>query len=175
MIESIVKTLEIFAAYARENLGCSYDAPTGPWTEGIMTRLCKVGQNEGYYVCVGKLDQANRGEWLYDMTWMKYCDVQPINVGLVLECEWEIGPEPADRKFDRIEYDFQKLILARADLRCMIFWAQSERSAKTKIEQLIVQVKNFSKNGTGDNYLFCVWLQDDKGFYFQPYTKGVSL
>ena len=168
--ELIKKTLKEFEAYAREHMDCSYNAATGPWTKGVMTRLCKAGQDAGYYVCVEKkLIKADRGGWLYDMIWIKYCETQLIDVGLVLECEWEIGPEEADRKFDTIEYDFQKLILARADLRCMICWAANRDRAVGNIERLIDQVQGFQKSEIGDNYLFCVWVQDERRFEFRSY------
>ncbi len=47
-----------------------------------MTRLCNGGQNEGYYVCVSKVDQADYGEWLYDMIWLKYDRVSNQNVSV---------------------------------------------------------------------------------------------
>jgi hypothetical protein len=37
------------------------------------------------------------------MTWIKYCGTQPVDVGLVLEYENDIGPEKADRKFDKVD------------------------------------------------------------------------
>ena len=168
--ESVQTTLKAFETYARDNLDLRYNAPTAPWTKGIMIRLRDVGKKNGYYVCVEKKFKADRGEWLYDMTWIKYCGTQPIDIGLVLELEWEVGREDADRKFDKIEYDFQKLLLARADLRCMIFWSATRQSARENIERLIEQVQGFEKKVIGDNYVFCVWLQDEACFKFYPYT-----
>ena len=141
------------------------------WTRFIMTLLCKVGQDEKYYVCTSKADQADRSEWLFDLTWIKYDETQPIKLGLVLECEWGVGREEADKKFDKIEYDFQKLILARADLRCMIFWADDEAQARKDILRLLNQVQRFQMSEPGDNYLFCVVLGEERHFgFFHHYT-----
>ncbi len=101
--ESVQTTLKAFEAYAVKNLDLRYNAPTEPWTKGVMTRLRCVGKKNGYYVCVAKKYKGDRGEWLYDMTWIKYCGTQPVDVGLVLEYENDIGPEKADRKFDKVD------------------------------------------------------------------------
>ncbi len=167
MIELIQTTLENATDDLRK-LPYSDDC----WTRFIMNLLSKLGQEKGYYVCATKADQANRnrGEWLYDMTWIKYDGTHPIDVGLVLECEWNTGPEEADRKFDKIEYDFQKLLLTRAELRCLICWPSTRQNAIDTIQSLIDQVQQFQKSECGDNYLFCVWRADKRLFEFCTYT-----
>ena len=115
----------------------------------------------GYEVRASSSEEAHSGEWLYDVIWRKMSGNKFLDVGLVLESEWE----PSG-----IEEDFQKLLLARAELRCMIFYSASKQSAKREIEDLINQVGEFSGSQSGDKYLFCAWLADEKRFHFRDYV-----
>ena len=134
------------------------------WTQGIMTRLCDAGQECDYYVCVSKVNQADRGKWLYDMTWLWRERDLLIDVGLVLECEW--GYFPA------VRVDFVKLLLAKAKLRCMIFWAANRQDAIDYVLHLVEVIGEFQRTELKDNYLFCVWLENEARFYFNVYPNG---
>ena len=58
------------------------------WTKEIMPRLCEAGQDADYFVRVRGIDEADGGEWLYDMVWLQNNERgQLIDVKLVLECE----------------------------------------------------------------------------------------
>ena len=70
-------------------------------TNDILTKLCEIGRNPPFdckvgasptFVCEAKRDW---GEWLYDLTWLKYDnnshDKHLIDVSLVAECEWALG------------------------------------------------------------------------------------
>ena len=152
------------------------------WTREIKNRLCKVGRvcevskERKYWVYASCCDAADGTEWLYDLTWLDckeanltWRDSKGLHVRdvkLALESEW--GNE------GEINDDFQKLLLVRADLRCMIFSTQTKgcatEKAKAKIEDLITQVKQFSKSQDGDTYLFCAWLYGEDRFLFCDYT-----
>lgn len=63
-------------------------------------------------------------EWLFDLHWFTN-GVEPYSVQslpLVVECEWN-PRRKGDSKtlYSGIKYDFQKLLIANADLRLMIF------------------------------------------------------
>ena len=159
MLELIQSTLKEFEVYAHEHLG---DA-SAPWTKEIMTRLCQAGQDESCTVCVTSIDEADYGEWLYDMTWLKYNGKRLENVELVLECEWGY--------FDQdVRDDFQKLLLAKARLRCMIFWAEDRETGTDNVNTLIEEIELFQRSAIGDTYLFCVWSDDTNGFDFWTHT-----
>lgn len=184
--ERIKNKLKELATYIRENpdnpekLNFDWDPKPGitpKWTKEVMTRLCKVGQDERYQVCVTKSDvcvekDPYRAEWLYDMTWLKFDNRELIDVSLVLECEWGVFDKPDKDHYhrDNVQYDFQKLLLARADLRCIIFAAQNLQDAEKYVEELIDIVERFQKRKIGDNYLFCVCLSAEKRFHFKEYT-----
>ena len=63
-------------------------------------------------------------EWLFDLHW--YTDGKnpytTLTLPLVMECEWQ-QKRKGDKvnKFSGIKYDFQKLLVANAELRLMIF------------------------------------------------------
>ena len=134
------------------------------WTQEIMPRLCDAGQECDYYVCVSKVNQADRGKWLYDMTWLQSEGNRVTDVGLVLECEWGY--------FREVRADFEKLLLAKACLRCMIFLAEDRQDAMDYVLRLVDVINEFQRTDPKDNYLFCVWLENEARFYFYVYPNG---
>ena len=137
------------------------------WTREIMTQLCKAGQEHKCHVRVSRVNNADGGEWLYDMTWLQYNEMRQLSdVKLVLECEWGYFPG--------VRYDFEKLLLAKADLRCIIFWAADQKQADDNIQRLIDGIEAFQKRGNDkeDKYLFCVWLEDKDCFSFEVHPNG---
>ena len=151
--EIIKQTLDNFNAYALKS-----NLTDKKWTIGIKNHIGKIGKERGYEVRASSSEEAHSTEWLYDVIWRKMSGNYVVDIGLVLESEWDRSG---------IEDDFQKLLLARAELRCMIFYTKSKPSAKREIEELINQVAEFSRSQTGDKYLFCAWLDDEERFYFR--------
>lgn len=148
-----------------------------PWTKEILTTLCKLGKELKYKPwAAGKKpnrvpDKYGNGyEILYDASWWKLddcdrddCDRRLISVPMVAESEWGVLRE--------IEYDFQKLLIARAKVRVMVYdgGVASERNRKNKpiLKRLHELVGAF--NGTeGDTYLLIPYLHaKEGGFKFQ--------
>ena len=106
------------------NLEIAKDESDGVWTRQVKTELCKIGRRFGYsvYARANEVNEVHRdgGEWLYDVTWLEYkCNVNPrhrfvlSNAHLVAECEWGDHGDICD--------DLEKLLLARASVRVMIF------------------------------------------------------
>ncbi|MFQ5840618.1 MAG: hypothetical protein ACE5HK_07845, partial [Candidatus Methylomirabilales bacterium] len=83
------------------------------WTAELKSRLTAVGNDLGYDVRVTSPDRRS-SERLHDMCWLVVEEGLVREVELVLESEW---------KQDREEYDFDKLLLARAKHRVMVFTA----------------------------------------------------
>ena len=87
------------------------------------------------------MDQADRdyGERLYDVTWLDYeksGSGELVDAPLAAECEW--GNE------GDIEDDFEKLLLARAGIRLMIFNGFHEAGSKEIAERLARKVREFN-------------------------------
>ena len=155
----LVKTTLKKAEPAIKNL------PDCKWTREIMIRLCEAGKNS-YRVRASEAPKADPG-WLYDMTWLQYNEMNNemtylADVSLVLECEWGGFPE--------ILFDFEKLLLAKAYLRCMIFWAADRKGAIKNLQKLVIAIDRFHGTKSKDSYFFCVWLGDEARFHFYSYT-----
>ena len=117
---------------------------TRTWTHQIKAKLVQLGKKAGYQTCTnGKVQGAQWDkEWLYDLAWVQASDRFIVqDVFLVAEIEWG--------KTRAIQYDFQKLLLARADCRVMIF-----DDTDGLHEPLIAQARAFGKSRPGDRYLF---------------------
>ena len=150
---------------------------TGQWTKEILTTLCNLGKCLNYEAWAAGTSRnpvpneyRERGEFLYDVSWRKLdnCD-RIISFPMVAECEW--GP------LREIEYDFQKLLLARAKVRVMAYYAKGIQSARCEWNQIyrdrlceLVGAFNGEQKAT---YLLIVFLDDKErgkgGFKFKFY------
>ena len=103
-------------------LNALYRSPEIDWTLGVKTALCEVSQrifpveaNQCIKTYAGGVDSAG-SEWLFDVT----CLVEDADIewciyktALVAECEWGSWTD--------ICHDFQKLLVADAEVRVMVF------------------------------------------------------
>lgn len=122
------------------------------WTSEIKQRICQLGSEKGFQVCCSglQLPPRCRGEWLYDLTWLDVKDDHIATVPLVLESEWSL-----DR--GEIEWDFCKLILARADHRVMVFQQRTEPEVLRTFDNLAAEIATFRRGYPGDRYLLLAY------------------
>lgn len=61
----------------------------GPWPtkEVIKQEFCKLGRSLGYVVNASHCDDADFGEWLYDLVWSETADGVFVQQQLALESE----------------------------------------------------------------------------------------
>ena len=138
------------------------------WTKKVLTTLCKLGKGLGHMAwATGVPDEYHLGnEWLYDVIWCN-CDStygRLISVPMVAECEWGA--------LEDIAYDFEKLLLARAAVRVMVYDAWNARNSDEPVEfineKLREHVRTF--NGAhGDTYLLIALAFDagENGKWFE--------
>lgn len=146
-----------------DTLNIKADAPTKEWTAAVKTRFCDTGRLFGYWVGA-RADEvaANKrdgGEWLYDVVWLDYDEDDFLtSVPLVAECEW-------DPRREWIDDDFQKLLLARADSRIMVFTGSEPGYSREVANRLIGQIEWFrNADDDGDlRWLLSAWENSDKG------------
>ena len=150
-------------------------------TAAIKTKLCDIGRQAPFHCTVcAALPRKNRthGEWLYDVIWLKYhegLDDHPICcVPLVAECEWGT--------YAHIKEDFQKLLLARASVRLMIYrdpmlhrdhgW----QGAMWTAERLGLHISRFNRSRAEDAWLLAAWrrTENNRGFAFTYFTIDPS-
>lgn len=130
------------------------------WTQEILVSLGRLGQRRpdpDYFVCshgfgdTGWLETKNCGEWLHDQTWLDYnwgiTPRQLKRMVMALESEWGNAGDVLD--------DFEKLLVARADLRVMIFQAPDADALSEIFRQLTEAERRCETRVAGDNYLLC--------------------
>lgn len=111
---------------------CSTDRA---WTTAIKHGIGNIGLSAGFLAGASGFPTANDHEWLYDLIWFRNSRENYLEeLILALESEWEVDP-------DEIYYDFEKLLVARAPIKVMIFqdnggnldslWAMLEKSLRT--------------------------------------------
>ena len=162
----MVEKCEIMREVAEGLNSIKAESPSQVTEPVVKTKLCEIGRNEfGFYVCAKSVEKTDRGEWLFDVSWLKYdCDKSLIYVPLAAECEWGA--------FKDIYYDFQKLLLARASVVLMIFEAR-ESSSKEMADCLAEKVGKFRGSGDENAWLLAAWERNDcqeKGWSFRYFT-----
>lgn len=138
-----------------------------PWTRAVKTALCSWGLDHGFFVCAHGVADRFRGEpkkkrpryeWLFDVTCLTYKGNYLTGVPLVAECEWGDEAEIYD--------DFQKLLLARAEIRVMVFDADQIPSKDT-FGKFKKAVDRFGKGQPGDTYLLAAYREEPDGFEYR--------
>ena len=139
--------------------------PTNVIMEALTTLGWKLEYNVYSHFLSEKFDQKHKifehREWLYDLHWYTEHEKQrelPHIYGyrlktlpLVVECEWEYINRKERDKYKRgertgvdlwgaVKYDFQKLLIANADLRLMIFQKRSDSSQNDKLDDYFIEV-----------------------------------
>ncbi len=123
--------------------------------------------------------QFKKREWLYDLHWYEEDetdDYLPTSLPLVVECEWE-----AKRKddnivlFNGIKYDFQKLLVANADLRLMVFRIR-KRDKENDLAELNKYfdkaIKSYGNLAKGSKFLFVAFDEGEKQIRYANKYKG---
>ena len=129
---------------------------TPEWTKKVLTTLCELGRRLGYTAC----SAGDPKEWLYDVSWSN-CDSisgRLISVPMVAECEWG--------DWEEIAYDFEKLLLARATVRVMVYDAWRDEDGAAGINNKLCEHIRTFKGARGDTYLLIALVEDAKWFEF---------
>ena len=139
------------------------------WSSEVLTALCRVGRENDYYVYADSrfVDEQNKdgGEWLYDVIWCKYDENNFLkSVPVVAECEWDPLP--------KIKDDFEKLPLARAAVRVMVFnGMHCKNGAEAIANKLCSWVGAFEGSRKGDTYLLVGYERDENNNWYSRYFK----
>ncbi len=67
-------------------------------------------------------------------------------------------------------FDFQKLVVSKAQLRVMVFWAESKRTADQILTGFIDQIRRFRGSRSDDRYLFAYYVGDKQPLQFKSYV-----
>ena len=147
---------------------------SGQWTKEVLLTFCKLGRELGYTVwATGNSpnlvpdEWRDGGEFLYDASWHESDNCgRTISLPMVAESEWG--------GLEEVEYDFQKLLLARAEVRVMVYYSKGLQRTRCDYDQkyrdrLCELVAAFNGKQK-DTYLLVAYLDDDeRGFKFKFY------
>ena len=135
-------------------------------TKALKTKLCECGRELGCRVSASGVGFG--GEWLYDVTWTEYSrgyepgiQNQMLDVHLVAECEWG--------NFAEVKKDFEKLLLARATLRLMVYDGNQDPGSDAIADQLAKYITHFRGTLDPDAWLLASLERDADtgGFSFR--------
>ncbi len=144
----------------------SIDDTSTEWTRAIKNEIGRLGSSLGYEVYASSCDFAKDGEWLFDLTWADYDNDQYLR-SIPLALESELMPS-------QVIDDFCKLLVSRAEHRVMVFCAGNKTLMKSKIEEMIDEVKNSKMTEPGDRYLLACWIENKYKFYFELYVALIN-
>jgi hypothetical protein len=131
------------------------------WTREVKTAMALLGQEWASDVWARDCDcPVKGGEWLFDEVWLTYRDRCLVDVPLVMESEW--NPKGV---FD----DFEKLLVARAKYRVLVFSATTCADAAKSFEEFEQRVRQFEFTTPGDRYLFACWTNETDLFIFKGF------
>lgn len=135
------------------------------WTNEIMRCMAMLGRSEGHKVAVS--GQWDHTEWLYDMVWYNKEgtgeDERLVSVPLVMECE--LNPQ-----YGKIEDDFEKLLLANADLKVLIC-RDNPRYHQEMLDYYQSSINGYKQGRTGDTYLIATRREKEDDFELVTLTK----
>ena len=153
-------------------------------TRFIKDKLALLGHDKFKYKVYAnglspQLTQLNGGtfknsEWLYDLHWYVEGKNQytTTRLPLVMECEWQ-QKRKGDRKvdFSGIKYDFQKLLVANAEFRLMIFKVLRPTDFDHLTEYFEDNINNYQHLPSGSKFLFIAFYDKGRTFYYRELFK----
>ncbi|OEH86080.1 hypothetical protein BHU72_14220 [Desulfuribacillus stibiiarsenatis] len=133
--------------------------PDNVWTKEILSKLVEIGNQHKYVTCAS-VKNATNGEWMYDVSWLKYSSQSQIleSVELVAESEW--GNE------QRIMEDYEKLIQSKAKYKIMIMQCKG----LNHFEIIRIKLKESAclfRGVTEESYLLAAFIKDK--FYYDEF------
>ena len=139
------------------------------WTKAINKILWQTikSVNNTYKVAACKLDTSDCKEWLYDFVCYQNNSVGLDNVFFIAESEWK-NPFGNEDYLQDVQYDFEKLLLAKAPYKLMVFEGENDEEVKSSISHLTSVIKNSKLTQPKDRYMFAGWIRS-KEFYIDIY------
>ncbi len=120
----IVDALQQMAVKAQQD-GCS----TTEWTRRVKQAIVDVGRKLCWLTAANGCESDEGSEWLYDVVWYQLDQSKHMtDVPLVAESEWGQG--------DAAKADFEKLLVARAKYRVMVFESLGMPAVCAQMQQM---------------------------------------
>jgi hypothetical protein len=119
------------------------------WTKRVKEAVSKVGRARKYVITVHGLGDKTEPQWLFDMAWSVECGPKRAylqRLVMIAEFEW-------NRKEEDLDWDFQKLMVGRADFRLFVFDQKRKDDVKRIMDRFIEQISMYQGTQEGDRYL----------------------
>lgn len=134
-------------------------APNSVWTAHIKKEFRALGREFGCSV----VPNEDESQWLFDLVWFQNDDQSFLRqVVLVLESEWS-------QSLWDIQYDFEKLLVAKAPYKVMIFQVRSD-SAEPVWDYLKAAVCAFSASTSDEVYFLACFHEPTHRFEIKRFT-----
>lgn len=159
------RIVDILNAILRDAKQQGWEWNMTKWTKRLNEDLGNLAHEHelGYRVACRDYEHADeKGEWLYDMVWWKEDGEYMSRIVLVLESEW--SPDP------KVDGDFLKLLLARADHHVWVFQEKTEDTVRQHMERCKEHLRQFQSLPSGDRFLFAGVSENPRQFYFDLYV-----
>jgi len=160
--KKIIETLNRFLVEVEVN---NFKGDT-PWTSAIKKMIGDLGLSQEFncQVAIGGFPDKYEREWLFDIVWyIEDKERRLKNLKLIVECEW-------NKNYHAIKYDFEKILVGRAERR--LFICQSKKENIEELFQKLQSSINEYENNSGDRYLIAILdCNTEEEFYFKTFTK----
>ena len=131
-------------------------------TRRIKQRLCSVGHQKGFSVSADRCEGADTGAWLFDLVWAEQQNNPErfIGIPLVMQFEW-------DPSLDVILREFEKLLVAKAPHKVMVF-QQAVRDNVTNVMTILAdRVRYFQLTLPNERYLLAGYAYDQRVYKYE--------
>jgi len=142
------------------------------WADRVKEELRSLGAGNGFKTAAS-VPKADFDEWLFDVCWLEYRRRPDGSVGflrrlaLAAECEWGNRGD--------VEDVFEKLLVSRADLRVVIYEANSSHDVQSIASRLWELEQRFERRNPEDRYLLAGRDSSEHGFTcFQLTSEGIQ-
>ncbi len=132
------------------------------WTMRLKENLCTLGKQKGYRIAADHCKGSDTAEWIYGLVWAAVQDRpwQLWEIPLAMQCEWSTHP-------DDIVWPFEKLLVAKANHKLMVFQQPVESDVCKVEEQLKSMVRAFKTSFQGERYLLAGLAFDQYKFFYE--------
>jgi hypothetical protein len=133
------------------------------WTTEIKCGIGQIGTDADFRACASRYPASTDREWLFDLIWFRNSPEGSLEeLELALESEWCRDP-------GEIFYDFEKLLVARAPIKVMIFQDNGDNlgSLWEKFDQ---SLRTYQQHGEHEIYLLAAFREEKHAFEFQQGT-----
>jgi hypothetical protein len=127
------------------------------WTTHIKCGVGQIGLDAGLLATASGYPTPADQEWLFDLIWFENSEQKHLKrLVLALESEWNRHP-------DEICYDFEKLLVARAPLKVMVF-QDNGRNLPELWQMFETSLQTYAQHDADELYLFAAFQETPHEF-----------